>query len=368
MSKTGALFINKHHYSHFDRGNRSILPVSEIDVHLVTRHRIHGGLDGFADHPLPHVAVCDAEDLDRWRNVCAWILRHHPVGRVIAVHERAVLLAAEMRSKFSLPGTDYETALRFRDKVRMKEAVLRAGAAAVPAFSALDSPEDLHRVDWSTGRKVIKSRWGLAARDLYMGDSLDQVRGVVEALNLSGAHYEIEEFVDGQIYHCDSVVQDGEIRFVSVGKYLADPSEYSPGGIFGTVLVDDPALLRRIHTMNAAVLNALGLEDGTTHLELFRTAAWTDRQGIPRSRGHGPCSLPRPVGDAVHRPAGRQPVPREDPDPGRAGRRHPQVLAASPQAPLLDHPHHEPCSGCPHSASGQLRLKMEKAHGALRHP
>jgi len=84
--------------------------------------------------------------------------------------------------------------------------------------------------------------------------------------------------------------------------------------------------------------------------------SWTDRQGIPRSRVHGPCSLPRPVGDAVHRPAGRQPVPREDPGPGRAGRRHPQVLAASPQAPLLDHPHHEPCSGCPHPASGQLRL------------
>ncbi|MGW1617304.1 hypothetical protein ACWCQZ_50015, partial [Streptomyces sp. NPDC002285] len=30
--------------------------------------------------------------------------------------------------------------------------------------------------------------------------------------------------------------------------------------------------------------------------------------------------------------------------------------------PLLDEPDHEPRPGCPHSPSGQLRLRMEKAH------
>ncbi|GAB7188230.1 hypothetical protein ATKI12_8061 [Kitasatospora sp. Ki12] len=273
MSRPAALFINKHHYSHFSRGGAHILPTSEIDIHLVTRYRAHGGLDGFADHPLPQVAVCETEDFDRWRDICSWILRHHPVDRVIAVHERAVLLAAEMRSKFSLPGMDYETAVRFRDKLRMKEVLREAGAAALPGFAALDRPADLERMDWSTGRKVIKSRWGLAARDLYMVDTLDQARAVVADLDLSGSHYEIEEFVKGRIYHCDSVVVDGRIEFSSVGTYLADPAGYEPGGIFGTVLVDDPDLLRRIRAMNTAVLGALGLRDGTTHLELFRTDA-----------------------------------------------------------------------------------------------
>jgi hypothetical protein len=90
---------------------------------------------------------------------------------------------------------------------------------------------------------------------------------------LSGGQFGIEEFIDGPIFHCDSVLVDGEIRFVSVGKYLANPSAYSAGGVFGTVLVDDAELLPRIHKMNEAVLNALGLKDGTAHLELFRTAA-----------------------------------------------------------------------------------------------
>jgi hypothetical protein len=148
MTKTTALFINNHPYAHFDRGGTHILPTSEIGIHMVARQRVHGGVSGFADHPLDHVALCDADEEDRWREICEWTLRNHPISRVIAVHERAVLLAAEMRSKFGLAGMDHETATRFRDKVRMKEAVRSAGAAAVPDFAALDSVEDLEKVDW----------------------------------------------------------------------------------------------------------------------------------------------------------------------------------------------------------------------------
>lgn len=45
---------------------------------------------------------------------------------------------------------------------------------------------------------------------------------------------------------------------------------------------------------------------------------------------------------------------------GRTSHRHPQVLAAPPQAPLLDDSDHHPRPGCPHPPSGQLRLKMER--------
>lgn len=266
-----ALFINKHPYSHFNRGGTYILPTGEVDIHLVTRNQFHGGVSGLAEHPLAHVSLCDAEEEDRWRAICEWTLRNHRIDRIIAVHERAVLLAAELRSKFALPGMDHATAARFRDKVLMKEAVRASGAATVPGFSALDSAADLETADWSTGRKVIKSRLGLAAKDLYMVDTLEEARRLVAGLDLSGSHYEIEDFVTGQIYHCDSVVKDGRILFASVGKYLADPAGYSPGGIFGTVLVHEGKLHRRINDLNVAVLKGLGLQDGTTHLELFHT-------------------------------------------------------------------------------------------------
>lgn len=269
--KPTALFINMHPYSHFNRGGVHILPTDEIDIHLVTRNQFHGGVSGFAEHPLDHVAMCDAEEEDRWRAICEWTMRNHRIDRVIAVHERAVLLAAELRTKFSVPGMDHATAARFRDKVVMKEAVRASGTASVPGFAALDRVEDLENVDWSTGRKVIKSRLGLAAKDLYMVDTLEEARQLVAGLDLSGSRYELEDFVTGQIFHCDSVVKDGKILFSSVGRYLADPAGYAPGGIFGTVLVQDGSLHRRITELNVSVLDGLGLKDGTTHLELFHT-------------------------------------------------------------------------------------------------
>lgn len=273
MMRTSALFINNHPYEHFVQSGNYILPTSEVDIHMVARQRAHGGVSGFADHPLDHVALCPAGEEDRWREICEWTLRNHPISRVIAVHERAVLLAAEMRSKFGLPGLNYETAIRFRDKVRMKEAVRSAGAAAVPDFAALETIDDLETVGWNTGRKVIKSRWGLAAQDIYFVESLEEARRTVSGLDLAGSRYEIEEFVKGQIYHCDSVVRNGRIVFRSVGRYLADPASYTPGGTFGTVLVAEGELHKRITELNAEVLAALGLKDGTTHLELFHTEA-----------------------------------------------------------------------------------------------
>lgn len=64
-------------------------------------------------------------------------------------------------------------------------------------------------------------------------------------------------------------------------------------------------------------------------------------------------------GRAYHR--GLRRGPREGPGTGRTSHRHPQVLAAPTQAPLLDDPNHQPCPSRPHPPSDQLRLRTEKA-------
>lgn len=270
-ARPGALLISHHPYTFFRRAGRSLLPLAERDVHLVTRNGVWGGVRGLTRDPLAHVAVCDIDDDEQWQAICAWWLEHHGVRRVIAVHERSVVPAARLRTAFGLPGMQYETALRFRDKVVMKQAVAAAGAAKVPRFRALDSLADLDAVDWGSGRKVIKHRGELAARDVHVVAGRQQALEVAGRLDLAGSQYEIEDFVEGPIYHCDSVVRDGRIVFSSVGRYIADPAAYSPGGIFGTMLVTEGELAERIREMNARVLAALGMESGTTHHELFHT-------------------------------------------------------------------------------------------------
>ncbi|MFJ6392825.1 acetyl-CoA carboxylase biotin carboxylase subunit family protein [Streptomyces sp. NPDC091972] len=190
---------------------------------------------------------------------------------MLALHENVVLLAAELRSQYGLVGMDVETATLFRDKTSMKERVRSVHAAPVPEFSNLDSYEVLDKIDWNSGRKVIKSRLGLGANGVQVVDTLDAARKACSGLDLQNDHYEIEDFIDGDIYHCDAVMQDGKVRFESVGRYLANPAAYEEGGFFGTALVTEGQLRERIVSLNEEVLKALGMRDGVTHLELFHT-------------------------------------------------------------------------------------------------
>ncbi|WP_181384438.1 acetyl-CoA carboxylase biotin carboxylase subunit family protein [Streptomyces sp. NWU49] len=240
-----------------------------MNIHLVTRS--HGGVPGHDHDRIAHIATFDVRNSDHVRSFCEWTLRNHPITHVLALHEKAVLPAAELRTQFGLDGMDLETAMRFRDKVTMKQVIRDADAAPVPEFSKLDGPDDLTALNWGTGRKVIKSRVGLGASEVHIVEDIESARAVCSTLDLTGSTYEIEEFVAGEIYHCDAIMQNGTIRFASVAKYIANPASYAPGGFFGTVLLSEGELFHRITDLNAKALSALGLQDGVTHLELFHT-------------------------------------------------------------------------------------------------
>lgn len=247
------------------------MPTAEVDLHFVTHAR---GVDRLNPALFPNVTICGWKDERETREVCAWLLREHSVKRVVTVHEKMMLLAAELRSEFGLPGLDLDVTRLFRDKVRMKQAVLDAGAAQVPAFARLRSADDLRSVDWSTGRKVVKSCFGAGAQDVYVVETLAEAEALLGQLDLLRHPYEVEEYVEGLMYHCDSVVKDRRVSFAAVSEYLSKPGDFTPSGMGGSVLLgDDVPIQRRILELNALVLSALGLQEGVSHLEVFHTPA-----------------------------------------------------------------------------------------------
>lgn len=263
--------ISRHPYGSLMQGGRCLAPTDEVDIHFVTHAR--GGADGLDPSLFRNVTVCDSLGFEEVRNVCGWLVREYAAERIVAVHEKVMLLAAELRTEYGLPGLDADTARLFRDKVRMKQAVLDAGAARVPAFAPLRDPADLAALDWSTGRKVVKSCFGAGSQDVHVVDTRAQAEALVRGLDLSHDAWEVEEFVEGPMYHCDAVVQDGGVRFAAVSEYLSKPGDFTPGGIGGSVLLHpDEPLHRRVLELNEKVLRALGLEEGVTHLEVFHTA------------------------------------------------------------------------------------------------
>jgi hypothetical protein len=102
-------------------------------------------------------------------------------------------------------------------------------------------------------------------------------------------------------------------------QVIADPK--------GRLLWASPALAGAVHDVRAA--REHGIIDALTGAGI---TCWADMgyQGVG-----GTSSLRRPMGQPFHRSTGRQSIPCEDPGTGRTSHRHPQVVAAPAQAPLL---------------------------------
>jgi hypothetical protein len=245
---------------------RWLLPLEAIEPYLVTHTY---GLDGFDPAAFSHTCVGNIFDDDEARRICRWLIEHHGLRRIVALHEKTILMAAELREAYDLPGQRPAEAMLFRDKVAMK-AVVAAAGVDVPDYRALDALVDLDGVDWAV-RHVIKPRFGVGSDQVHVVSTRAEAAEIFARLGAPAGTFEIEKFIDGDMYHCDAVVLDGAVNFASVGRYYARPGHYRPGGMAGSYLLPPGALRDRIVELNSRALAALGLREGVTHLEVFHT-------------------------------------------------------------------------------------------------
>ncbi|MET8233418.1 hypothetical protein ABZS77_22390 [Micromonospora sp. NPDC005298] len=266
MRKPLLIISRDPHHTLFD-GTRCLLPLADVEPHLVTNPWLTEGVDS---GDFRHTTVCDFVDDDRVEQTCGWIVGANGIRGIVALHEKMVIMAARLRTTHRLPGLQLDTALLFRDKVRMKRAV-HAHGVTVPDFRALDDDGDLAAVDWSRGRQIIKPRRGVGSNQTYVVDSLAAAREVWRRIGAPAGEYEIEEFVDGDMFHCDGIVRDGRVLHLSVGQYHARPGNVAPGAVAGSFLLPDGPVAQRIAEMHGRVVDALGLRSGVTHLEVFHT-------------------------------------------------------------------------------------------------
>jgi biotin carboxylase len=97
----------------------------------------------------------------------------------------------------------------------------------------------------------------------------------IEALGDMQSQYLLEQFVPGDIFHVDSVIFDGQIRFAIASGYGRPPMEVShEGGVFTTRILDrDSSLAHDLSAANAEVQRAFGMARGVSHTEFIRAAA-----------------------------------------------------------------------------------------------
>jgi biotin carboxylase len=84
--------------------------------------------------------------------------------------------------------------------------------------------------------------------------------------------YEIDEFVDGELFNCDSLVQHGRIIWSNVCRNVNPCLQFAAGQPIGAVTLPAECVESvAIRALNRTVISALNPPDGATHLECFRT-------------------------------------------------------------------------------------------------
>jgi len=241
------------------------------DTHRVTYVTTEVGLGSVPAGAADVVVVAATDDLDGARTALALLVsRHGPARGLVALKEDDLLVAAQLRHEFGIPGPRRADVLPFRDKYLMA-AKVAVNRLPVPAFAAADDAAavlDLgKRFGWPL---VLKPRLGSSAEGVQI---LAGPQDVVD-LPLTEDTHIVQRFDPHPIHHVDGVFDGRELVTWRVSRYVNTCTGFRTGSVLGSVEVDDPAVVRAVEEATTGYLAALTRGPVPFHLELFvETAA-----------------------------------------------------------------------------------------------
>ncbi len=224
-------------------------------------------------HLAAYVRVPSLQDEDGCvKAVRQWANGKH-IDRVICLWEPGVILAARLREELGTPGMTVEEVTPFRDKDIMKEIVAKAGIRT-PKHKAATSAQGVRAAVTKIGYPaIIKPIAGAGSMDTYRVDNPEQLKAAIAKLGHVD-HVNVEEFIDGEEYTYDTICVDGKMLYKNIGYYrprplIARSEEWISPQTMCLRDLDAPELAEG-HEMGRAVLEALNMKTGFTHMEWYR--------------------------------------------------------------------------------------------------
>jgi hypothetical protein len=202
----------------------------------------------------------------------ARLFRHTAYGRIVALDEFDLGLAAMAREHLMLPGMGQTATRFFRDKLAMRDGA-RCGEIAVPEFHSVANHHSLWQfMERVPGPWLLKPRSSASAIGIHKVERQDEVWPLLERLGDEASHYLLESFVPGEIYHVDAIWWEGELKFAAAHKYGKPPMQtMHEGGVFTTRTLDrESDEARGLYEVHAKTIAALGKVSGVTHTEFIR--------------------------------------------------------------------------------------------------
>ncbi|MCA2976933.1 MAG: ATP-grasp domain-containing protein [Myxococcaceae bacterium] len=200
--------------------------------------------------------------------------RHGRPARIIGILEAVQVQLAEVRAHFGVEGTPPKVAELFRDKSRMKAALAKAGlpvARNAVLRSLSDAKAFAERVGFPL---VLKPVQGMGAKSTFRIRNVGQLLHTLNSLGVGhGREVLAEEFLRGREFSFETITVGGQVKLHSISQYLPTCLEAveNPWIQWCCLLPRDVTgpTFDRARRIGWAAIEALGLEDGVTHMEWF---------------------------------------------------------------------------------------------------
>ena len=212
-------------------------------------------------------------------DLLAFLSRNRKIDRVVALEEFDVVTAALMREHLCLPGLTSSGAKVFRDKLSMAVHSQRAGIN-VPDFVPLVNTEEVNEfMQRVPGPWVIKPRSDVSAIGISKVSEPEQVHRAMSEMNERenlrerASYYVLARFIPGEVFHVDSIVNDGKVLFAGTNQYGRPPMQvaHQGGAYISRTLERGSADEKTLLAINKKLVRVLGLERGATHAEFIKS-------------------------------------------------------------------------------------------------
>lgn len=226
------------------------------------------------------IVMPNSADTTLYIDAASYLSRQNRFSAVVALHEFDVLTAAFIREHLNIAGAELSQVRFFRDKLAMRLESHKAGIR-VPSFTSLANYQDVKEfTDKIPSPWMLKPRanaGGIGIKKIKSSDELWAMIGELENRPLfheRPSYYLLERYIQGDVYHVDSLLHRGKVVFSSASRYSRPPFNiYEKGGIFSSCIIKHNSKEeKQLFKLNREVVAVLGLKNGPAHTEFIRSA------------------------------------------------------------------------------------------------
>lgn len=249
------------------------------ELHLIVNQKSYACLCKRDQHGLfKTITILEDFNFDNLKNNIDSLIHHASKESIVLAtnSESLVSLTGSLREFFRIPGLTADTAKIFSNKVHMKKHLAKFGVS-LPNYVSFDRNKYIIFSDNYIKNICEELSFPIIAKPIDSAGShgVTKIRDINElrqwAATIKTNLFELDEFIDGDLYHCDSLIHKGKIIHTAVCRYSCPTHKFMQGSNLGsiTLSINDPTY-EKLKVFNDAILNVISTNfSGVTHLEAF---------------------------------------------------------------------------------------------------